>query len=243
MKTRTLFAVTLALLGFPHLLLAVAVNVAALAGLGVVFLVLAALVWHVDRWWAVAPGIVLASVAAIHTFAFYTAFTRFESAPEFTAATSSLVLGVIAATLGITDLIARKRSHTSTVAPFVVRSFATAVTVLVVVGAASAVVTVATHDTVSAADRENALVIDYKNTAVVSGDEPFTAVAQAGEVRIVVDNKDLSFHNFVIKDQGINLDLGPRESKILKADLAPGTYTFKCTIAGHGAMTGTLIVQ
>ena len=27
------------------------------------------------------------------------------------------------------------------------------------------------------------------------------------------------------------------------ANLAPGTYTFKCTIGGHGAMTGTITVQ
>ncbi len=221
MKTRTLFAVTLAFLALPHFLLTVAVNVPALAAIGVAFLALAALAVRVDRWWAVAPGIVAAAVAAVHTFAFYTAFTRFESTPEFTAATSSLTLGVIAVTLGVTDLIARERNHSSTIAPIVVRSFATAVTVLVAVGAASAVVTIASRDTVSASDRENALVIDYKNIAVVNGNQPFTMIAAAGEARIVVDNKDLSFHNFVIKEQGISLDLGPKESKLLTADLEP----------------------
>lgn len=242
MKTRTLFAVTLGLLALPHFLLAFAVSVPALNIIGVLFLALAALASRIDRWWTAAPGIVLAAIAAIHTFAFYAVFTRFESAPEFTAATSSLTLGVIAVTLGVTDLVARKRSRSSTVARLVVRSFATAVAVLVALGAASAVVTVASRDTVSAFDRENALIIDYKNTAVVNGDQPFTA-SQSGEVRIVVDNKDLSFHNFVIKEQDIDLGLGPKESKLLTADLAPGTYTFKCTIAGHSAMTGTLVVQ
>jgi heme/copper-type cytochrome/quinol oxidase subunit 2 len=240
MKTRSLFALTLVLLALPHFLLAYAVSVPPLNAIGGAFLVLALLAWRFDNWWAIVPGILLSAIAA-YTFLFYTAFTRFDSAPEFTSAVSSLSLGTVAAILGITDLIARKRSAPRLVAPAVVRSFALGVTTLVVVGAASAIVTVVSHDTVSASDREGALVIGYKNTDVIKGDTPFTA--KAGEVRIVVDNKDVSFHNFVIKEEGISIDLGPRESKLLIKDMAPGTYSFKCTIAGHSAMKGTLVVE
>jgi plastocyanin len=241
MKTRTLFAVTLALLALPHFLLAFAVSVPALNIIGGAFFALALLAWRFDRWWAVVPGVLLSIVAALHTFVFYTALTRFDSAAEFTAAVSSLSLGTVAAMLGITDLIVRKRSSAAIVSPVAIRSFATGVAALVVVGAASAVFTVASRDTVSASDREGALVIGYKNTAVINGDEAFTA--KTGEVRLVIENKDVSFHNFVIKDEGISIDLGPKESKLLVKDLAPGTYVFKCTIAGHSAMKGTLVVE
>ena len=69
---------------------------------------------------------------------------------------------------------------------------------------------VTTRDTVSADERENALVVNYKNTDIVDGTDTLTATA--GEVRIVVDNKDVAFHNFVIKDAGVSVDLSAKEA-------------------------------
>jgi heme/copper-type cytochrome/quinol oxidase subunit 2 len=241
MKTRMLFALALALLAIPHVVIAYAVSVPALNLVGAAMLLLAALAARFDRWWAVAPGVVISVVAAVHTFAFYSAFMHFDSGAEFSGAVSALVLGTTAAVLGGADLVARRRRSTATVSRSAVRVFTLGVALLVVVSAASAATTIATRDTVSAADREDALLVNYKDTDVVDGTNTLTA--PSGEVRIVVDNQDVAFHNFVIKDSGISVDLGPKESKLVVADLAPGTYTFKCTIGGHGAMTGTIVVK
>lgn len=241
MKTRILFAVAVALLAIPHFVIAVVVDLPPIHIVGVLLLAFAGLAFAIDRWWAIVPGLVLACIVTAHIFLFYTAFTRFDSGGEFGSAISTVVLGASAVALGVSDLVARRRRTANVVSPVVVRAFATGVATVAVVAAASGVFTLAQRETVSAEDRADALAVDYKNTDVVNGTDSLKA--QAGDVRIVVDNKDLGFHNFVIKEASISVDLGPKESKLVVADLEPGTYVFKCTISGHGAMTGTLTVQ
>jgi plastocyanin len=74
------------------------------------------------------------------------------------------------------------------------------------------------------------------------------ALANAGQVTLVMPNKSSITHDISIKGGGVNKQ-GPRvgqggTSKITVA-LKPGTYTFYCSVPGHeaGGMKGTLTVK
>jgi uncharacterized cupredoxin-like copper-binding protein len=67
---------------------------------------------------------------------------------------------------------------------------------------------------------------------------------KAGPVHFVVTNNGKIPHNFVI-DNAQTLVLPAGGSGSVDVDLAPGKYTFECSITGHAAlgMKGTLVVQ
>ena len=239
---RTIFAATLALLALPHFALAVVINMPAFFAVGGAILLLAALAFAVDRFWAVVPGVVVSAVFFVHSFVFVSNLARFDSAGEFGYVLSCVVLCPLAVTFGVIDLNARRKNREAVATTSVVRGAALAVVALVAVITASGMVTISARSTVSASERDGALVVRYKNTDIVEGDDALTAQAGA-PVRIVVDNKDVGRHDFVIEGTDVDVDLTPKESKLVEVDLAPGTYTFKCTISGHSAMTGTLVVK
>jgi uncharacterized cupredoxin-like copper-binding protein len=69
--------------------------------------------------------------------------------------------------------------------------------------------------------------------------DPSTLTAQAGEIRIVHDNKGAVVHTFVIDGKLKITDDGEET-----VTLDPGEYTFHCDVPGHQAagMEGTLTV-
>jgi cytochrome c oxidase subunit 2 len=73
--------------------------------------------------------------------------------------------------------------------------------------------------------------------------------ADAGTVTIAMANPSPLPHNVAIKGgDGIDVKgeiVGSGETSTVEADLAPGTYTFYCSVPGHeeGGMTGTLTVD
>ena len=72
---------------------------------------------------------------------------------------------------------------------------------------------------------------------------PETLTAGAGLVGIHVDNQDLFFHNFVIEELDVTLELPGSKARRLEVQLAPGEYRYACTVPGHERMEGTLTVR
>ena len=72
--------------------------------------------------------------------------------------------------------------------------------------------------------------------------------ASAGTVTISMANPASLPHNVAIKGDGVDVKgeiVSSGGTSTVSADLAPGTYTFYCSVPGHeqGGMTGTLTVE
>ena len=87
------------------------------------------------------------------------------------------------------------------------------------------------------ADASNALHFDVSELS-----------AEAGTVTITMANPSALPHNVAIKGNGVDVKgeiVNSGGTSTVSADLAPGTYTFYCSVPGHeqGGMTGTLTVK
>jgi plastocyanin len=71
--------------------------------------------------------------------------------------------------------------------------------------------------------------------------------AAAGPVNFAVVNDDFLPHDFRIRGNGVDEQtqrLQPGDEATLTVDLAPGTYTYMCTVEGHSEnMQGTFVVE
>ncbi len=69
--------------------------------------------------------------------------------------------------------------------------------------------------------------------------------AQAGMVRVELDNHDLFWHTFTIEQLGVNMQVPMQATQQIAFEAAPGVYTFHCAIPGHEmlGMAGTLTVK
>jgi plastocyanin len=68
--------------------------------------------------------------------------------------------------------------------------------------------------------------------------------AHPGPVTVSLANHDLFWHTFTIERLGANVDVPVGGTRSVTFTVAPGTYTFVCTIPGHASagMRGTLVV-
>lgn len=57
-----------------------------------------------------------------------------------------------------------------------------------------------------------------------------------------VDNQDPFRHTLVIEDTDVHVELTGSTAVRVDADLAPGTYRYFCSVPGHEAMEGELVV-
>jgi plastocyanin len=69
----------------------------------------------------------------------------------------------------------------------------------------------------------------------------------AGHVTFMVKNDDNMPHDFAIQGNGVDAKtarIGPGQTASLSVNLTPGTYTYICTVEGHGRlMHGTLTAK
>jgi plastocyanin len=205
---------------------------------GLVALVLAAVAWRFDRWFGTAPAAIGAVLMLAQGAFMVPSLGRFASGLEFFWSWMTLTTSVFVLVFAVADLAARRRQTAGRPGPVVVRAFAGVTAAIVIAGAASGVATVTSRSTVSASERQGAIAVTYKDTAVV---QKQITVKSGDPVRIVVDNKDVVYHDFDVKGQSINVGLNPKESKIVAFTLAAGMYTYRCTV--HPEMKGTLVVQ
>ena len=72
---------------------------------------------------------------------------------------------------------------------------------------------------------------------------PSTISAPAGRSAIVVENKDLFRHTFVLTGRDVKLEVPAMKTRRLEVDLPVGLYPYICDGPGHEAMAGVLTVQ
>lgn len=66
--------------------------------------------------------------------------------------------------------------------------------------------------------------------------------AQAG-TGIWIDNLDPVHHTFTVPDLDIDIEIPALKAARVDLEVEPGTYRVFCNVAGHEAMTGTLVVS
>ncbi len=61
----------------------------------------------------------------------------------------------------------------------------------------------------------------------------------AGTISFVIENTGTMRHDFAVQADGVeqkSVLLNPGQSTTLKVPLAPGTYTYRCTVPGHDVL-------
>ena len=238
-RYRHMASADLALVGIAQVAFGAAIVEPFFLGMGIVALGLAALAWRVRAAWGVVPGII-GGTLMIAQYAFFSQqFQFFDSALDFVPAFMSVAGSAGAIAFGVAHVVSTRRSCTSFASTFVVRAYATALVGVLAVAAASGVVDVLDEPaTVSAAEREGAVVVRYKDFET----ENTRIEAAAGEpIRVVIDNEDRVFHDFKVKGTDVKVDVGPGDEKLVVFTLDAGAYTYVCTL--HTEMKGDLIVK
>lgn len=217
----------------------------------VIGIVLLAAAWLVARFgtWAAMVGVVLTVAAALAGFWVAFGLAAIASPADFVPATM-FVLGMALSLAGGIRAIRRRRPPTVT---------ATArggsrlrVMAIAVVGAATVVslgANMVGRTSVDAGAAKGA-------TPVTMGPLEFTTaqvVVNAGdEAALLVDNQDAFLHDLVIPDQALEVTVNPGSEALLDvSSLAPGTYTFYCSLHSDtsdpdpttAGMAATLVVE
>ena len=106
--------------------------------------------------------------------------------------------------------------------------------------AISAVISIVARNTVSAQEAVGAIRMNMDRIRF----EPEQLTLPSGQaVRMVIDNQDLVFPTFTIKELDIEHEfVGTAERIIELPPLAPGSYSYTCEVPGHEGMKGTLEV-
>lgn len=196
---------------------------------GVLFAALAAGVTMSSRRWVTA----VAGIAAVGILALNMAFVAEDFAHPETffsfAPTSLAVIGSLLAATAATASFFRASGR----AAFPVAGAAAAVAFAAISMSAVASARV---------DSDSQAAGDVKVTAK-DVEFPETITAKAGEVSFLVANKDRIRHTFVIDGQDVKQELPGSTSRRVTANLAAGSYTFRCDVPGHDTMKGTIEVR
>lgn len=92
-------------------------------------------------------------------------------------------------------------------------------------------------------DSAPALGSDVTVTAEKVEFTPGEIVIDAGQAGVWMENLDGIRHTFTIEELGVDLEVPALKAGRIDIDAAPGTYQFVCSVPGHEAMTGTLVVE
>ena len=204
--------------------------------------VVAFAVARAGRW-----ALYLAIVAGLAGFALTgpfiaTSITSPDSFFEFTSTiigVPSLLLVVVGAIVALVQY--RRESCRTQATALETNLFRGGAAALTVVAAISAVLTVTGMDSVSAADRQGAVVVRMEKTSFP--DEMINVKANSAN-KLVVENEDAFSHTFTVDDLDIDVKFGPGDEKLIRVEgAAPGSYEFRCTLVGHESMEGMLIVE
>lgn len=155
--------------------------------------------------------------------------TNPNSAPAFILTLLSTVAAMTAITAGLGALFKWSAAPIRAIAITGIVSFG--------VGAVASIVIAANTDSAAA------LGSDVRVTAEKVEFAPGEIVMDGGQSGIWVENNDGIRHTFTIDELGVNLEVPALKAGRIDIDAAPGTYEFICTVPGHEAMTGTLVVE
>jgi len=208
-----------------------------------IVLIVAGLIWRFGSW-ALVLGAVAGLVGIVLAYGPYLIKSTgsINSVFDFGVAVVATVSAVMVLVGSVVAFVHLRRGtarvEASPVERNALRGVAVVVAVLVVV---SAVVTLAARDKVDDADRAGATEVLMKTTEFRTAE----LEANAGEtLRLVIKNDDLYIHTFTINELDIDVTVGPRGEKALSVTSPDaGTFEYKCTLAGHESMKGTLTVR
>lgn len=226
----------------PHAVVAAAIGEPILLVVGAVALAIAAVAFAVDRWWGVAPVLLggLAMGGSIAGAA--STMPHFDSVLDFFPV-AGMVVGIFGGVaFSVSDLVARRRPDAWTGSRVGTSALVAGLAVFAALTVASGVATVTRETaTVSAEERAGAEVLVYDGVKVRTNN----LRAEVGEtLRIVVENRDPIVHDFVIDGGNVDIDLGPKDEKLVEVTFdEPGEYRFRCTLPGHSGMSGTIVVE
>ena len=212
------------------------------APFAVVSVALAALAWKRGRWaalllalWA-AVNLLFHAPLLLHAVEWLDSFFDFGVVvPVFAGLTATLVAGTVSFTqqrgeAARTEATVRDRWALGAVAALVVALMAT-----------SGIAHLARIEWVTAAERTGEVRLEMKGTRF----EPVDLRAEAGQpVRLVVRNRDLVAHRFVVEPLGVDVGFIPGTEKVVELPaMDTGTYIYVCTVDGHEQMTGFILVR
>lgn len=74
--------------------------------------------------------------------------------------------------------------------------------------------------------------------------EPDAITVAEGDV-MALSNSGMIVHDLVVENTDVAMTAAPKETTSGTVDLAPGTYTFFCSVPGHrdSGMEGTLVIE
>ena len=152
-----------------------------------------------------------------------------------TALPSALTLAALTTLVAaVGAIVARRTGSTGDTGPRIVQVTAIVVTAATLVVAA-----------IGVGGETRALAGDI---ALVTEDVKFSEEslsADAGDVGVVVANRDLFWHTFTIRELDVNVNVPVGAERRVDFRATPGTYEFVCAIPGHtqAGMKGTLTVH
>lgn len=241
LRTEHLAALSLAMVGFALISVALIHQQPFLYPVGGLWLLAAAIVaWVEDPLSPFIAPVFGAVGLAAGARAFRFGLLHFSSAADFAPALFALVGSAAALAYG-GDIVLRRLKGRGWIGPSrgaAVLALLTVVTVAL--ASASIAVTLTGRSGVSAEARRTATSVRMKD---IRFEPARLVVAQAPVVRFAVRNDDLILHTFTIDGSGVDAQIGPGSEKLVEfRGLAPGNYTYRCTVPGHDAMRGTLQV-
>ncbi|MDQ1396422.1 MAG: hypothetical protein QOG64_1681 [Acidimicrobiaceae bacterium] len=113
----------------------------------------------------------------------------------------------------------------------------------VAAGGALAVAVVVSAALALSAGSTNGQAGDVELTASSLAFTPERLTAHAGSVGVHIRNRDPVRHTFAVEQLGVEIQLPAGRARRASFDAPPGTYTYRCTVAGHTNMKGILVVQ
>lgn len=211
------------------------------AGFGLANLIVAGLAWRIGRWM-----LALAAVWAVLNLAFHLPFVlpglRYPASLLDFGLAIPMMLALVAAAAAGGAGYARHRGWSGGPSPATERhALATVVAAALALVAVSGVLQVTSGASVSATERAGATEVAMRTLRF----EPVMLTVDSGRTaRLVIENRDLVVHTFTIDELGIDKGLLPGSEVLIEVpDVPAGTYTFRCAIAGHEDMRGTLIIR
>lgn len=195
--------------------------------------ILVALAYAVFRWparrWVLILATALAALALVGSLPYVLGdLSHPESGWAFVPSALAIVALLVAVLAGIAATLRASDAPARALA-------ASAVALAVVLTLVGVVATLRVEDDPRA---EGDIVVQAKDTRY-----PRTVAANAGEVGLYLENKDLIRHTFVIDDRDVRLELPGSASRHIRVALTAGTYAFHCDIPGHESMKGTIEVK
>ena len=155
--------------------------------------------------------------------------THPDSWLPFVVATAS----VVGAVIGLAGLIAMRADGLAD------RAQTVAGLGLAVVAAAAVIGGIASAAASSDRARPGDIVLRASGIAY----KPSRLTAVAGAISVDVVNRDLVTHTYAVDGLGVDITVPAGKSRRVTFDAAAGQYRFRCTIAGHDNMKGTLVVN